>query len=289
MTIAVVGATGNTGRAVVRELRALGQNPVAVVRSADKAREVLGTDAKVAVADLSDKASLVQAFKGVEALFVTTNVNPQMAEQNSNAIEAAVQAGVKYLVRLSAGRSVVGPDSIVPSGRTQHAVDEKLRGSTLGWVILRPGLFMQNWFGQAPGIKSDSKVVMPYAADFPIAWTDVRDTGAVAARILADPKPHAGKTYEFTGKRTTNGEFVEVVSETLGRTITYVPVTVEQNEAAMKARNMPDWLIAHLVAIAKVGNAGGFSTEMTQLIRDLLKREPITTKQFVDAHKAVFA
>ena len=58
MTIAVVGATGNTGRAVVKELHALGQNPVCVVRNADKAREVLGADAKTAVAELADKAAL---------------------------------------------------------------------------------------------------------------------------------------------------------------------------------------------------------------------------------------
>jgi len=287
--IAVVGATGNTGRAVVKELKSLGQDPIAVVRNAEKAREVLGADVKTAVADLSDKAALAKAFTGVDALFVTTNVNPQLAEQNNNAIDAAGQAGVKYLVRLSAGRAVVGPDSIVPSGRTQHAVDEKLRGSKLSWVILRPGLFMQNWFAQAPGIKSDSKVVMPYPADFPIAWTDVRDTGAIAARILIDPKPHTGKTYEYTGRRTTNGEFIDVFSNVLGRKISYVPVTVEQNEAAMKARNMPEALITHLVAIAKVGNAGGFSTENTQAIRDIVKREPLTTRQFVEDFKSLFA
>ena len=44
--IAVVGATGNTGRAAVKELRALGENPICIVRNAEKAREVLGTDAK---------------------------------------------------------------------------------------------------------------------------------------------------------------------------------------------------------------------------------------------------
>jgi uncharacterized protein YbjT (DUF2867 family) len=55
--IAVVGATGNTGRAVVKELKALGQAPVCVVRSADKAREVLGADAKTAVAELTDPAA----------------------------------------------------------------------------------------------------------------------------------------------------------------------------------------------------------------------------------------
>jgi NAD(P)H dehydrogenase (quinone) len=289
MTIAVVGATGNTGRAVVKELKALGQNPVAVVRNAEKAREVLGADAKIAVADLGDKAALKKAFDGVGAVFVTTNVNPQLAEQNSNAIDAAIEAGVKYLVRLSAGRAVVGPQSEVPSGRIQHVVDEKLRGSRLGWVILRPGLFMQNVLGQAATIKAESKIVMPYPADFPIAWTDVRDTGAIAARILVDPAPHAGKTYEFTGKRTTNGEFAAALSQVLGRPVAYVPVTVAQNEAALKARNMPEALVTHLVAIAKVGNAGGFSTESTKAIEDIVKRPPLTTRQFVEAHKGAFA
>ena len=97
-------------------------------------------------------------------------------------------------------------------------------------MILRPGLFMQNVLGQAASIKSDSKFVMPYPADFPLALIDVRDTGALAARILADPAPHAGKTYIFTGATTNNGEFAEVFSQVLGRKIAYVPVTVEQNE-----------------------------------------------------------
>ena len=39
--IAVIGATGNTGRATVKELRALGENPLCVVRNADKAKDVL--------------------------------------------------------------------------------------------------------------------------------------------------------------------------------------------------------------------------------------------------------
>ena len=42
MKIAVVGATGNTGRAVVKELKGLGESPVCVVRNADKAKEVEG-------------------------------------------------------------------------------------------------------------------------------------------------------------------------------------------------------------------------------------------------------
>ena len=39
--IAVVGATGNTGRAVVKELTRLGQTPICVVRNPDKALKFL--------------------------------------------------------------------------------------------------------------------------------------------------------------------------------------------------------------------------------------------------------
>jgi hypothetical protein len=47
----------------------------------------------------------------------------------------------------------------------------------------------------------------------------------------------------------------------------------------MKSRGMPDWLVTHNVALAKVGAAGGFSTEHTKLIENLAGRAPITTKR----------
>ena len=289
MTIAVVGATGNTGRAVVKELKALGQNPVCVVRNADKAREVLGADAKIAVAELTDRAALEKALAGVESVFVVTGHNPGMVEQQNNVLDAALKAGTKYLVRVGGGRAVAVADSESVVGRGHAAIEQKLRDSGIKWVILRPGLFMQNVLGQAASIKNDSKMVMSFAKDMPVALIDVRDTGAVGARILLDPAPHAGKIYEFTGKLTSHGEFAEVFSQALGRPIAYVGITPEQAEQGMKSRGMPDWLVAHLVTIAKLGASGGFSTENTTLIHDLVKRDPITTKQYVEDHKALFS
>jgi uncharacterized protein YbjT (DUF2867 family) len=287
--IAVVGATGNTGRAVVKELVGLGQNPVCVVRSPDKAREVLGTGVKAVVAEVTDRAALEKALQGVTSVFVVTGHNPQMAEQQNNVLDAALNAGVKYLLRVSGGRAVVGPDAESVVGRGHHAIEERLRSSGIGWVILRPGLFMQNTFAQAALIKNDSKMVVPAPKDLPIAFTDVRDTGALGARILIDPAPHAGKTYEFTGARTSYGEFAGVFSQVLGKPITYVEATLEQAEQALKARGMPDWLIAHLIAIARITAKGGFSTENTEPIRTIVKRAPIGTKQFVEDHKSMFS
>ncbi len=287
--IAVVGATGNTGRAVVKELKNLGQDPVCVVRNADKAREVLGANAKTIVAELTDRAALEKALQGVTSVFVVTGHNPQMVEHQNDVLDAALKAGAKYLVRVGGGPAVAVADSESVVGRGHYAIEERLRNSGIGWVILRPGLFMQNLLGQAASIKSDSKIVQPFTSDLPLAFIDVRDTGAVGARILLDPAPHAGKTYEFTGKLTNYGEFADVFSQVLGRKITYVGTTIEQTEQALKARGMPDWLVAHLVAMARVGARGGFSTENTEPIRTIVKRAPLTTRQFVEDYKSLFA
>jgi uncharacterized protein YbjT (DUF2867 family) len=287
--IAVVGATGNTGRAVVKELRKLGHEPVSVVRNAEKAREVLGADAKTVVAELTDRAALEEALQGAESVFVVTGHNPQMAEQQNTVLDAALEAGVKYLVRVSGGRAVAVADSASVVGRSHHAIEQRLRESGIGWVILRPGLFMQNALTQAASIKNDSKMVLPFAKDLPLPMIDVRDTGAVGAHILLDPAPHVGKTYEFTGALTNYGEFADVFSEVLGRKISYVAVSPEQAEQAMKARGMPDWLVTHLGTIAKLCAGGGLSTPNTKPVHDILKRAPLTTRQFVEDHKALFA
>jgi NAD(P)H dehydrogenase (quinone) len=286
--IAVIGATGNTGRAVVRELSALGEDPLCIVRNADKAREVLGANAKTAVAEITDRAALQKVLQGIKRVFVVTGHNPQAGEQQINILDAAKAAGVEFFAKVSGGRAVVGPDVESVVGRGHHAVEEAMKKSGLAWVILRPGLFMQNTLAQAQSIKSEGKMVLAYPGDLPVAFIDVRDTGAVGARILRDPAKHAGKTYELTGARSSFEEFAGVFSEVLGKPVTYIGVSLEQAEQGMKARGMPDWLVAHMVAMGRAGANGAFSNENTQPIPDIVGRPPLTIREFVEVHKAAF-
>lgn len=286
--IAVFGATGNTGRATVKELRALGENPLCIVRNSDKALEVLGPDARTTLADISDRSAMEKALQGVTAVFVVTGHNPQADVQQINILEAAKAAGVDTFVKVSGGKAITGPNSESVVGRGHYAVEEAIKRSGLRWTILRPGLFMQNTFGQAAAIKSDGKMVMPFPAKLPLAFIDVRDTGAVAARILRDPAKHAGKVYEFTGALTNFEEFAKVFSKVLGKPVTYVAATLEQAEQGMRARNLPDWLVTHLLTISRAAENGAFSTEATQPIRDIVGRAPLTTTQFVEAYKSMF-
>jgi uncharacterized protein YbjT (DUF2867 family) len=286
--IAVIGATGNTGRAAVRELKALGENPLCVVRNADKARDVLGSDAKIAVAEVTDRAALEKTLAGMKNVFVVTGHNPQCDEQQINILEAAKAAGVEFFVKISGGRAVVRPDSESIVGRAHYRVEEAMRTSGLKWAILRPGLFMQNTLLQAPLIKSESKMVLAFPKDVPIAFIDTRDSGAFGARVVRDSATHAGKTYEYTGVRASFGEFATAFSEVLKRPIAYVEMSLEQAEQTMKGRGMPDWLIAHQIAVARIAAAGGFSDENVQPFVDVVGRRPATLKQFVEDHKGAF-
>jgi uncharacterized protein YbjT (DUF2867 family) len=286
---AVVGATGNTGRAVVSELKRLGEQPICVVRNANKAREVLGADTKTAIAELDDRAGLEKALAGSKRVFIVTGHNPKSAEQQINVIDAAKAVGAEYVVKVSGGRAVTGPNVESVNGRAHYQIEEHLKTCGLQWCVLSPGLFMQNIVGQAANIKNEGKIVQPWPKDLAVALIDVRDTGALGARVLRDPGKHAGKIYSFTGAATTYGQFAEVIAEVLGKPITYQALTLEQAEQGMKARGMPDWLVAHLLAMARAGGKGAFSKENTQPIRDIVARAPITTRQFAQDYKGAFS
>jgi NAD(P)H dehydrogenase (quinone) len=285
---AVVGATGNTGRAIVKELEGLGERPVSVVRNADKAREVLGAGAKIAIAELDDRAGMAAALAGAKRVFVVTGHNPSSAAQQINVIEAAKIAGAEYVVKISGGRAVVGANVESINGRAHYQIEEHLKSCGLQWCILSPGLFMQNMLGQAANIKQGGKIAQPWPKDLSVALIDVRDTGALGARVLRDPGKHAGKIYSFTGASTTYGDFANVIAEVLGKPIAYAALTLKQAEQGMKARGLPDWLIAHALAMARAGAAGAFSKENTQPIRDIVGRAPITIRQFVQDHRSAF-
>ena len=185
---AVIGATGNTGRAVVKELKGLGENPICVVRNADKAKEVLGADTRTAIAELDDRAGMEKALQGVKRVFIVTGHNPKSDAQQINVIDAAKAVGAEYVVKVSGGRDVVGPQVESVNGQAHYKIEEHLKKTGLQWCILSPGLFMQNILGQAANIKNDGKIIQPWSKSIPVALIDVRDTAALGARVLREPE-----------------------------------------------------------------------------------------------------
>ena len=67
--IAVMGATGNTGKAVAERLLGAGKKIKAIGRSREKLRPFLERGAEAAAGDGMDPAFLASAFRGAEAVY----------------------------------------------------------------------------------------------------------------------------------------------------------------------------------------------------------------------------
>src|SRR6266550_419463 len=97
--IAVIGATGHQGGAVVRALQARGQFKVrALTRNPDKHRELAE---EVVEADLNRPETLKAAFKGAHGVFLVTDFweeGTDELKQATAAVRAAKDAGVKHFV-----------------------------------------------------------------------------------------------------------------------------------------------------------------------------------------------
>src|SRR3989441_10538146 len=97
--IAVIGATGQQGGAVVRALQAGGQFKVRVLsRNPGKHR---GLADEVVEADLDRPQSLKAAFEGAHGVFLVTNFwqpGTDELKQATAAVRTAKDAGVKHLI-----------------------------------------------------------------------------------------------------------------------------------------------------------------------------------------------
>jgi uncharacterized protein YbjT (DUF2867 family) len=97
--IAVIGATGQQGGAVVRALKAGGQFKVrALTRNPDKHR---GLADEVVAADLNRPETLKDAFASAHGVFLVTNFWEKGADEGKQAtaaIRAAKEAGVRHVI-----------------------------------------------------------------------------------------------------------------------------------------------------------------------------------------------
>jgi uncharacterized protein YbjT (DUF2867 family) len=183
--IVVTGATGNAGSEVVRALTARGfgvrgtgargLGVRAFVRDREKARFLFGEDVELAVGDFADPGSVRAAFEGADAVLLSCGDDPRRVGWETAAIDAAVAAGVRRVVKLSA--MAASPGSPVAFWDWHGQVERHLRASGAGWVILRANWYMSNVLAAAAGVAAAGRLYAP-AGDARIAMIDPRDVGA---------------------------------------------------------------------------------------------------------------
>ncbi|KAJ7484154.1 hypothetical protein FB451DRAFT_1554755 [Mycena latifolia] len=242
--VSVFGATGLQGASIVTAIlkdgtfipRAITRNPASEASLALRAR-----GAEVARADLADKASMVEALRGSEAVFGLTNYfepsifpgNPTgEIEQGKNLIDAAKEAGVKFFVFSSLPSMTKLSGGKYTQARhfdNKDAIEEYLRSSGLANASIQLGGFFENFwtFKLLKKTETGFNIAIPkFSREALHNWTWVtRDVGASVLALLKnydDPsKAISGKVYPVITACLTYPAVAELVAKTLGVEVTF--------------------------------------------------------------------
>ncbi len=202
--VLVAGATGGTGREVVREALAAGHAVRVLVRDEARAREIFGSSVEYAVGNVTDPASLQRAVQGIDYVVSALGSNTQNDPANKpefvdyggvkSLVEASVGAGVKHFVLVSS-MGATHPDHMLNKMFDNILVwklkgEDALRASGLRYTVVRPGGLRDSAGGQA-GIRVMQGDPKDVRASIPRA-----DVAAVCVRALGRPDADR-KTFEI--------------------------------------------------------------------------------------------
>ena len=280
--IAITGATGVTGQHLTRRLRARGLNTRYLVRDVIKARELLGEDDNLVSADLDDRDSLDRALEGVHTLYLNSGHSPILEEQQTNAIEAAVNAGCARIVKLSGNK-----DSDAPIAHAHKALEQKIVNCGTRYTFLRPNFFMTNLHYVAADLKVGDTFTSAIPRDVTISMTDPRDVADLTATVLAEDDKHDGQGYYQTGAALSMDQVAETFSKVLKRNIRYNTVDVDIWQEIVTKRGLPSWLIEHQVKMIGFAANGTYSY-VTNATRDITGNAPRTLQTFINDYASVF-
>jgi len=291
--ILVIGGTGKVGSELVEQLGHTKTPARVLVRSAHKAKPVEDLGLEPTMGDITNISSIEAALKGIEKVFLLTPPSANEAELKSAIIDAARNAGVRYLVLLSGAGA--DPNSPISQARHHAKSEDYLMASGLAFTILRPYFLMQNFYNQAGtikgkfggGIKSEGAIYGNFR-NGKIAMVDTRDIATVASACLTEGG-HEGKTYIITGAEAiTNAEAAEKLSTVLGRKINYVDVPSEQLMTSIANMGTPEWLASDLAMLGEDIAEGHFA-RITDVVKKVAKKKPFTFDQFAKDNAQAFS
>lgn len=278
----LITTAGKVGGEAARVLAEQGEAVRVLVRDAEKATALARAGVEVAVGDLGKPETLDAALKDVRAVVLVSLAIPA---QELNVVASAVTAGVEHVVKITSKASA---DSPIARRRDQTEIENGLIASGLGYTLLRNNAYMQNFFMLAPSIAATDSFGSS-TGDGRIGMVDTRDVGAVAAAIAASPTAHTGKTYWPTGPESLSyADAAATLTKVLSRTITFHPLTFEEQQQAMVDVGVPE-AIAHMNTQAVTLFAEGDSDWTTADVPSILRRSARTFEQFVADNASAFA
>lgn len=287
-SILVTGGDGNIGSEIISQLSPKSDH-VRIVGGVRNLSNKKNIDRRLDTYDLveieyDNPQTVAEALKGIDKLFLLTPTHPKMIDFTSNLVNGAKERGVKHMVKLSHIRAHPDDKPQINITRLHRQAEKIIEESGIPYTFIRPNFFMQNFVNFYLG-KGQSSIYLP-AGDGKVSFVDVRDIAAVAVQALTDDSEglHYNKAYTVTGPEAISyGEAAKILSEYIGRNITYVNISEDDARKAIVNMGMSDWhtnILLELLTLTREGYLSSISRE----VEGVTGRKPISFAQFAKDH-----
>ncbi len=276
--ILVIGASGNLGQEVVRQLISQGK----VVRAATRRPEpcpIKSESVEMVTFDFDRPDTYDAALSGVTRLFlIAPPLDPQAPQRIAPFIDSAREAKVERIVFNSA----LGVDK--NDEAPLRLIERQIEASGLNYTFLRPNFFMENFSrGFISPMITNGGGVFVAADQARTSFISVEDIAEVAVRTLTE-EGHEGRAYNLTGPSALDhAQVTGVISEVSGRQVVYQPIPEGAMVQGAIENGLSDGEAKYLAMLYQMVRAG-YMEEVIDDVQQVLGRPQISFGDFARRH-----
>ena len=279
--IAIAGATGRVGSTLTNLLASDPVDIAVLTRRPDAAQLPRGVS--IAAVDFDHPHTLQDALHGTDRLFIAHGTSPQQMANEIALIDAAVAAGVRQIVKLSA----LGPASRLNPFAWHMRIEAHLAQQPVASTVLRPSAYIDVLKRAAGQIAAGSWAGA--AGDGRVNFIDTRDIADVArVALLEEFSAESQRAYHLTGPRAwTMQQVADQLSCLLGHPVTYNHRSIKEQRAALSADGLPPLVADLLVGLDQMFRESALG-ETTLTVEALTGKPPRTLPHWLAENIEIF-
>lgn len=264
--VLVTGASGTLGQAVAARLEDAGYPIRRGTRNPGHSGESIGDQVRFS---WESPLSWRPALEGCAQVLLTVRpLDLAAAVVVPEFIEDCAELGVGHVIMVSA----FGADEqrAGPLGLLENV----LRHAGVGWTILRPNFFMENfshgWLH--PEIQAVGRICLP-AGRGRTSFVSVADVADVAVRVMQDPSL-TGTAYDLTGDDPMSHTAVAAaLTRASGRPVNYHDITEDEMRDRGRRAGLPAGPLEYLLTLYGLVREG-MAARTSPAIKQILVRKP---------------
>lgn len=283
--ILVTGATGHFGKTSIDFLIKKGvpaSSIAALVRDETKAADLKAKGVELRKGDYEDYDSLVKAFTGIEKLLLVSSSDiSNRTGQQANAVKAAKEAGVKYILYTSFVRKDETDASPIAWVAQSHINTEKLiRESGMAYTIFRNNLYL-DFVPVFIGEKVLETGIFWPAGHTAGAYA-LREEMAEAAVNVLTSTGHENKEYNISNAGAwTFQQVADTISQVSGKNISYTSPARETYKSVLTQAGVPELYVNMFAGFAEAIRIGEFDSATGTDLEKLLGRKPVSLESYL--------